>query len=57
MTTRYKTEGEKAGVRRRVAAVRKRKKEAGLTQHTFWLTDTEFEKVKEFIEGLRKKPE
>jgi len=57
MTTRYKTDGEKEGVKRRVVAVRKRKNEAGLKQHVFWLGDDEFEKVKNFIAGLRKKPE
>lgn len=54
MTTRYKTEAEKAGVQRRMAALRKRKREAGLNQRFFWLTDEENKKVKDFIEELRK---
>jgi coenzyme F420-reducing hydrogenase delta subunit len=57
MTTRYKTEAEKAGVKRRMAALRKRKKEVGLRQYVFWLSEDDAEKVKEFIEGLEKKSE
>jgi len=37
-----------------MAALRERKKKEGLKQYTFWLNITELEKVKEFIEGLRK---
>lgn len=54
MTTRYKTDAEKIGVKRRMAALRERKKKKGLKQYTFWLDITELEKVKEFIEVLRK---
>lgn len=53
MTTRYKTDAEKIGVKRRMAALRERKKKEGLKQYTFWLNITELEKVKEFIEVLR----
>lgn len=52
MTTRYKTEGEKAGVKRRMAAMRIRKIEAGLKQYVFWLTEEGAQKVKEFITTL-----
>lgn len=55
MTTRYKTEAEKAGVKRRMTALRKRKAEAGLRQYVYWLTEENAEKVKDFIEGLGKK--
>jgi len=55
MTTRYKTDDEKAGVKRRMAALRKRKKESGLRQYVFWLSAEDAAKVKEFIEGLEKK--
>lgn len=55
MTTRYKTEAEKAGVKRRMAALRKRKNEIGLRQYVFWLSADDAAKVKEFIEGLEKK--
>lgn len=41
MTTRYKTAGEKAGVKRRVKAFRERQKEAGLKERPFWLDDNE----------------
>ena len=54
MTSRYITDAEKIGVKRRMAALRERKKKEGLKQYTFWLNITELEKVKEFIEGLRK---
>lgn len=54
MTTRYITDAEKIGVKRRMAALRERKKKEGLKQYTFWLDITELEKVKEFIEVLRK---
>jgi len=54
MTTRYITEAEKAGVKRRMAALRQRKREAGLNQRFFWLTDDENERVKDFIAELRK---
>ncbi len=57
MTTRYKTEAEKAGVKRRMAALRKRKNESGLRQYAFWLSAEDAEKVKQFIEGLGKKPD
>ncbi len=55
MTTRYKTEAEKTGVKRRMAALRKRKNESGLRQYVFWLSAEDAEKVKEFIEELGKK--
>lgn len=54
MTSRYKTEAEKAGLKRRMAALRERKKLAGLRQFVFWLTEDEIEKVKAFVEELRK---
>ena len=54
MTSRYITDAEKIGVKRRMAALRERKKKEGLKQYTFWLNITELEKVKEFIEVLRK---
>lgn len=53
MTTRYITDAEKIGVKRRMAALRERKKKEGLKQYIFWLNITELEKVKEFIEVLR----
>lgn len=52
MTTRYKTEGEKAGVKRRMAAMRKRKIDNGLKQYVFWLSEDGAQKVKRFIETL-----
>ena len=55
MTTRYKTDAEKAGIKRRMAALRERKKEAGLRQYVYWLSADDAEKVKEFIELLVKK--
>jgi hypothetical protein len=55
MTTRYKTEAEKAGVKRRMTALRKRKSDAGLRQYVYWLTEENAEKVKVFIVGLGKK--
>lgn len=55
MTTRYKTEAEKAGVKRRMAALRKRKNDSGLRQYVFWLSADDAEKVKGFIEELGKK--
>lgn len=55
MTTRYKTEAEKAGIKRRMAALRERKKGAGLRQYVFWLSADDAEKVKEFIAELEKK--
>lgn len=53
MTSRYITDKEKIGVKRRMAALRERKKKEGLKQYTFWLNAIEIEKVKIFIEGLR----
>jgi len=55
MTTRYKTDAEKAGVKKRMAALRKRKAEAGLKQYVFWLTQENADKVKAFIDGLATK--
>lgn len=55
MTTRYKTDAEKTGVKRRMAALRERKKEEGFQQVVFWLLDGEAEKVKAFLEEERKK--
>jgi coenzyme F420-reducing hydrogenase delta subunit len=54
MTTRYITEAEKAGVKRRMAALRKRKMEDGLRQYVFWLSADDAKKVKEYIEELEK---
>lgn len=41
MTTRYKTEGEKAGVKRRMAEYRQRLREAGLKPREIWASDSE----------------
>lgn len=58
MTKKQEAEAaeRKAATRRAAsAAYRARKKEAGLTDRNFLLTDAEFEVVKAFVEQLRAK--
>lgn len=50
---RYKTEGEKAGTKRRMGTWRSRQRDMGRKPHEIWVTDDEFAKVKEFLEVFR----
>jgi hypothetical protein len=49
MTSRYVTEKEKDGVRRRQAAYRARKKAAGLQERQITLTDIEERRIREIL--------
>lgn len=53
MTTRYKTEGEKEGVQRRMADYRKRLREAGLKPREVWTSDSEIVRMKSILSCWR----
>ncbi len=56
MTTRYKTEGEKEGVKRRMAEYRARMRSAGLAPREIWLTDAEARRLQAVVAVWRDKP-
>lgn len=56
MPGRYKTPGEKAGVKRRVKSFRERQQEAGLKERPFWLTDPETQVLRGVVAEWRGKP-
>ncbi len=53
MTTRYKTPGEKAGVKRRAAAWRERRRALGLKPREIWLTDDEARVLRRVVDLWR----
>ncbi|MDE1943602.1 MAG: hypothetical protein KGI47_10740 [Betaproteobacteria bacterium] len=53
MTTRYKTPGEIAGVKRRMAAWRERQRAAGLRERAMWLTDAETDRIRAIVAAWR----
>lgn len=53
MTTRYITEGEKAGVKRRMAEWRARMREAGMKPREVWATDAEAAQIKAILAAWR----
>ncbi len=53
MTGRYKTPGEIAGVKRRMAAWRDRQRAAGFRERAIWLTDEETERVRAILSVWR----
>lgn len=56
MPGRYKTPGEKAGVKRRVKSFRERQQEMGLKERPFWLTDPETKVLRGVVAEWRGKP-
>lgn len=54
MTTRYKTPGEKAGVKRRAAAWRERQRALGLKPREVWVSDQENERIRQLIQRWRR---
>lgn len=55
MTTRYKTPGEIAGVKRRVAAYAARQRELGRRQRLLWATAPEIERLRAILDAWRGK--
>lgn len=55
MSTRYKTDGEKAGVKRRSATYRQRLRDTGLKPREVWSSDAEIERVKALLADWRGK--
>ena len=53
MSTRYKTEGEQAGVKRRMADYRARLRESGQKPRELWATDPEAERLRAILAAWR----
>ena len=53
MTTRYKTPGEIAGVKRRTAAWRERQRATGLRERSAWMTDAETNRIRAIVAAWR----
>lgn len=53
MTTRYKTPGEREGVKRRVQAFADRQRELGRQARKIWATDAEADMLRKILEAWR----